>query len=166
MNRITMAAIAAVLAGGMGLAACTSAPTASAAPAGPVASLRGSDAATTDQAPVVHTQLGKKPGLQQKIVRTFDGQPPLIPHATDNFDEVTVDANQCLDCHGADVFQKKNAPKIPVTHFVGRDGQTLAGTDERRHSCTLCHVPQFDAPPLVGNSFVGAPPKKQPAASN
>ena len=50
MNRITMAAIAAVLAGGMGLAACTSAPTASAAPAGPVASLRGSDAATTDHA--------------------------------------------------------------------------------------------------------------------
>lgn len=88
MNRITIAAIAAVLAGGMGLAACTSAPTDSAAPAGPVASLRGSDAAAADQAPVVHAQLGKKPGLQQKIVRTFDGQPPLIPHATENFDEV------------------------------------------------------------------------------
>jgi len=166
MNRITIAAIAAVLAGGMGLAACTSAPADSAAPAGPVASLRGSDAVTADEAPVVHSQLGKKPGLQQKIVRTFDGQPPLIPHATDNFDEVTVEENQCLDCHSAETFAKKNAPKMSDTHFVGRDGQKLAGADERRHSCTLCHVPQFDAPPLVGNSFVGAPPKKQPAAGN
>jgi cytochrome c-type protein NapB len=165
MNRITMAAIAAVLAGGVGLAACTSAPTGS-APAEPVSTLRGSDAAVADQAPVVRTQLGKKPGMQQKIVRTFDGQPPLIPHATDNFDEVTVEENQCLDCHSAETYAKKNAPRISDTHFVGRDGQKLANTDQRRHSCTLCHVPQFDAPPLVGNSFVGAPPKQQPAASN
>ena len=165
MNRITMAAIAAVLAGSVGLAACTSAPADSAAPGTPVGSLRGSDAATQDLAPVVRTQLGKKPGLQQKIVRTFDGQPPLIPPATETFDEVTVEENQCLDCHSAETYVKKNAPKISDSHFVGREGQKLASTDQRRHSCTLCHVPQFDAPPLVGNSFVGAPPKKQPAAN-
>jgi len=164
MNRITMAAVAALLAGGMGLAACTSAPAGSTAlvAAVPVDSLRGSDAATEDQAPVVRTQLGKKPGSQDKIARTFDGQPPLIPHATDNFDEVTLEENQCLTCHGADAYQKKNAPKISDSHFVGRDGAQLADTDYRRHACQLCHVPQFDAPPLVGNAFVGAPPARSP----
>lgn len=161
MNRIPMAMLAA-LAGCMGLAACTSAPAdsvATAASSMPVASLRGSDAAVQDQAPEVRAQLGKKPGSQEKIVRTFDGQPPLIPHATENFDEVTLEENQCLDCHGAEQYVKKNAPKISDTHFVGATGEKLADTDHRRHACQLCHVPQFDAPPLIDNAFVGAKPK-------
>jgi len=160
MNRTLMAAMAAVLAGSLGLAACVSAPTAPAAPATPVASLRGSDASTPDQAPVVHEQIGKKPGQQEKVARTFVGQPPVIPHATENFDEVTLADNQCLECHGAQNYVKKGAPKISDTHMVSATGQKLADTDNRRHACQLCHVPQFDAKPLVDNQFVGAQPAK------
>lgn len=163
MNRISVAILAA-LAGSMGFVACTSAPAdsvATAAPSMPVASLRGSDATAQDQAPEVRAQLGKKPGAQEKIARTFDGQPPLIPHATENFDEVTLEDNQCLDCHSAETYVKKNAPKISDTHFVGATGEKLAGTDNRRHACQVCHVPQFDAPPLIDNAFVGAKPQRK-----
>lgn len=156
MNRTLMAAMAALLAGSLGLAACVSAPTAPAAPATPVASLRGSDAATPDQAPVVHEQIGKKPGLQDKVARTFVGQPPVIPHATENFDEVTLSDNQCLECHGPQNHVKKSAPRISDSHLVSATGQKLADADGRRHACQLCHVPQFDAKPLVDNQFVGA----------
>lgn len=159
MNRYVTAAMAAWVAGGLGVAACTANPAGS-GPAGnsmPVASLRGSDAATADAAPEGRAQLGKKPGSQAKIARTFEGQPPLIPHATENFDEVTLDANQCLECHGAEYHVAKNAPKISDTHFIDAQGKQLADTDHRRHACQLCHVPQFDAPPLVDNGFVGAP---------
>lgn len=156
MNRTLMAAIAAALAAGMSLAACVSTPPGAAR----VTSLRGSDAATVDQAPAVREQLGKRPGLQTKIVRTFVGQPPLIPHATDNFDEVTLTDNQCLECHGVQNHQKKNAPRISDSHLVSASGTKLADTDSRRHACQLCHVPQFDAPPLVDNAFVGAQPRK------
>ena len=130
------------------------------APATPVASLRGSDAATPDQAPAVREQIGKKPGLQDKVARTFVGQPPLIPHATDNFDEVTLADNQCPECHGTQHHVAKNAPRISDSHFVSATGQKLADTDNRRHACQLCHVPQFDAKPLVDNQFVGAQPAR------
>jgi cytochrome c-type protein NapB len=165
MKRTLTAAVAALAAGSLVLAACVSAPAgpdgaASAAAPVPVASLRGSDASTPDQAPVVHEQLGKKPGSQDKVARTFVGQPPVIPHATENFDEVTLQDNQCLECHGAQNYVKKGAPKISDTHFVSATGQKLADTDNRRHACQLCHVPQFDAKPLVENQFVGAQPAK------
>jgi len=156
MNRTMMAAIAAVLAGSMSLAACVS----TGGGGMPVSSLRGSDTAAADQAPQVREQLGKKPGLQPRIARTFAGQPPLIPHATENFDEVTLEENQCLECHGVQNAAKKNAPKISDSHQVSATGRKLADTDNRRHACQLCHVPQFDAPPLVDNAFVGAKPKQ------
>lgn len=158
MNRTLVNAMAAALVASMGLAACVSI-----APGGggtPVSSLRGSDAATVDQAPVVREQIGKRPGLQQTITRTFVGQPPLIPHATENFDEVTLTDNQCLECHGVENADKKKAPRISDSHLVSATGQKLADADARRHACQLCHVPQFDAPPLIDNAFVGAQPRK------
>jgi cytochrome c-type protein NapB len=34
----------------------------------------------------------------------------------------------------------------------------------RRHNCVQCHVPQVDAPPLVGNDFKGDVAEAKPAA--
>jgi len=144
-----------IVAAGVVLAAC-----ASMLQPADVKSLRGADASAPDQAPVVRQQLGKKPGSQDKIARTFQGQPPLIPHATDNFDEVSLTDNQCLECHGEDAYKKKGAPRLSDSHFVGADGKRLQVSDTRRYACTLCHAPQFDAPPLVDSTFVGAPAKK------
>ena len=117
----------------------------------PLVSMRGADVAAPDKAPEAITYAGKRPGTQPVIARTFSTQPPLIPHAVDNFDEVTLTENQCLDCHGPANFEKKNAPKLGESHFVA----ATKAVDAARHNCVLCHVPQVDAPALVENRFVG-----------
>lgn len=117
--------------------------------------MRGTDVAVSDSAPELKKYLGGKPGGQEKVARTFRDQPPVIPHAVENFDEITLEENQCLSCHGPDVYKKKNAPKIGDSHFRDREGRMLSTTSAARHNCVQCHVPQVDAPPLVGNDFKG-----------
>jgi cytochrome c-type protein NapB len=138
-----------------------------------VNSMRGVQADAVDNAPLDLQYQGKKPGLQKIVARTFEGQPPVIPHAVTNFDEITLEENQCLTCHGPAKYQEKNAPKIGDSHFLDREGKKLADVSMLRHNCTQCHVPQVDAPPLVGNDFVGyikpvaavaKPAKAKPAA--
>lgn len=125
----------------------------------PAQSLRGADVAEPDAAPEGHAYVGKKPGAQKPIARSFTKQPPLIPHAVDNFDEITLEENQCLSCHGPEKYKEKNAPRIGDSHFLDRDGKKLAGASPVRHVCVQCHVPQTDAKPLVDNTFKGEPGK-------
>ena len=117
--------------------------------------MRGADVAAVDQAPDAKKYLGGKPGGQDKVARTFKDQPPVIPHAVENFDEITLEENQCLTCHGAANYQKKKAPKIGDSHFRDREGKLLPEASAARHNCVQCHVPQVDAPPLVENDFKG-----------
>ncbi len=126
-----------------------------------VQTLRGADTAATDQAPDAKAYAGKKPGLQKPIERTFKEQPPLVPHATDNFDEITVTENQCMDCHSLEKYREKKAPKLGDSHLAfSADGMKKVVTMDR-YQCNSCHVPQVDAKPLVDNTFVGnIPPKK------
>ncbi len=117
----------------------------------PTQTLRGTDVKVADQAPEQKAYTGKRPGTQKPIPRTFVGQPPLIPHATNNFDEISLEENQCLTCHGLDVYKKKKAPKIGDAHLI--TGQQVVSMG--RYQCTTCHVPQVDAKPLVDNGFIG-----------
>lgn len=117
--------------------------------------MRGADVSAADRAPEAKKYLGGKPGGQEKVARTYRDQPPVIPHAVENFDEITLDENQCLSCHGADNYKKKKAPKIGDSHFRDREGKQLDHASAARHNCTQCHVPQVDAPPLVENDFKG-----------
>jgi cytochrome c-type protein NapB len=150
--RISVAAVAACLAG-LAFAA-----------ADDTHSMRGADVSATDTAAEMKTYVGKRPGTQAPVARTFSTQPPVIPHATENFDEINLEGNQCLDCHGANNYKKKKAPEIGKSHFVTRDGETLSQASARRYNCVQCHVPQVDAPPLVENTFKGDEvPKKKPA---
>ena len=128
-------------------------------------SMRGIDVAAPDQPAEVKAYVGKRPGTQAPITRTFSTQPPVIPHSVENFDEINLEGNQCLDCHSAANFKKKNAPKVGDSHFVDRQGKKLPEASSLRYSCVLCHVPQVDAPPLVENSFKGDEVKK-PAKKN
>ncbi len=119
-----------------------------------IATLRGADAATPDQAGETKAYAGKRPGSGAPIERTFNEQPPLVPHAIENFDEITVGDNQCLECHGPANFAKKNAPKVGNSHLLAA-GSADVRLD--RYQCNSCHVPQVDAKPLVANTFVGTP---------
>lgn len=118
-----------------------------------VQTLRGADAATIDQAPPERPYAGKLPGSQNRVVRTFSTQPPVIPHAIEGFDEVTLQNNPCLSCHGPENYKNVKAPKVGDSHFKDRDGKTLPAVSAARYQCRSCHVPQADAKPLVGNTF-------------
>lgn len=113
-----------------------------------ISTLRGADAATPDQAPVeAKLYAGKRPGSGAPIARSFKEQPPLIPHAVDNFDEITVADNQCLECHSPETAPAKKAPKVADSHLA-RGTITMD-----RYQCNTCHVPQVEAPPLVRSTF-------------
>lgn len=120
-----------------------------------VKSMRGIDTSAEDVAPEVKTASTKRPGTTAPIIRTFSTQPPVIPHATTNFDDINLEENQCLACHGPEKYKEKKAVKIGDSHFYDRDGNKLTEVSSRRHNCVQCHVPQVDAPPLVDNTFQG-----------
>jgi nitrate reductase (cytochrome), electron transfer subunit len=121
-----------------------------------IKSMRGDDVAVADKAAPVRDYQGAKPGLQQKIARTFEGQPPVIPHAVTNFDEITLEENQCMTCHSREKSKEKNAPVVGDSHFLNpATGKVQTTVSMARHNCVQCHVPQVDAPPLVENQFVG-----------
>ncbi|AWK88422.1 nitrate reductase cytochrome c-type subunit [Azospirillum thermophilum] len=88
----------------------------------------------------------------QKRVRNYADQPPLIPHAVRDY-QIDLNVNKCLTCHDRRNTAGSQAPMISVTHFQDRDGQALGQVAPRRYFCTQCHVPQTDAKPIVGSSF-------------
>lgn len=118
--------------------------------ADPVVSLRG-DRAIEDssrrpaRAPVILPDDGKHS-------RSFDGQPPMIPHKVDTV-RISLSMNQCLGCHGDLEYKDLNAPKVSDTHFVNRNGETLGHVSTRYYFCTQCHASQVDKTPLVVNTF-------------
>ncbi|HET9735187.1 MAG TPA: nitrate reductase cytochrome c-type subunit [Burkholderiales bacterium] len=118
----------------------------------PPQSLRGADAADADRQFEPIAYQGKRPGSQQGYTRTYSTQPPLIPHAVENFDEVTLEDNQCLECHSPANYVKKQAPVVGEKHFVAGSKTQLSNA---RYACVMCHVPQADAKPLVENTFQG-----------
>ncbi|RLJ68439.1 nitrate reductase cytochrome c-type subunit [Sulfurisoma sediminicola] len=123
-----------------------------------VHSLRGVQPDTVDKAPQDLQYQGQKPGRQKPIDRTFKEQPPLIPHTLNNFDEITLEENQCMSCHGPEKYKEKNAPKLGDSHMSMVDvpgGGMNKVVNMTRWQCNSCHVPQVDAKPLVDNTFKG-----------
>ena len=88
-----------------------------------------------------------------RIMRAYPEQPPVIPHSIEGY-QLSVNTNRCMSCHKREYTQGSGAPMISITHFQTRDGQMLADVSPRRYFCTECHVPQADAPALVGNTFI------------
>ena len=84
--------------------------------------------------------------------KSWKQQPPAIPHKIDK-DQITLQVNTCLRCHGADTFEKEKAPKVGDSHFVAADGTTTDTLDMRRYFCSQCHTPQLNVAPLIENTF-------------
>lgn len=115
-----------------------------------VATLR--DAAPLDEnesAPVI----AKTVNSDIRQVRNYPEQPPVIPHKIDGY-QIDIKYNQCLTCHARSAIEVSQAPMVSVTHFMDREGQTLASVSPRRFFCTQCHVPQSEAPLKLQNTFV------------
>ncbi len=113
-----------------------------------VQSLRGDAALAAASAPTSDKTWYDGDG---KIVRQYAQQPPLIPHAIEDF-SIDRDGNACLSCHNWN-SEMPGATKVAVSHFLNRKNQALANISPRRYFCTQCHVPQKNAPPLIANIF-------------
>lgn len=126
------------------------------ASAQPVGSMRGVDVSADDAAPADLAYQGSKPGAQKLIPRTFENQPPMIPHKVDGFSDINAEENACLDCHINDNFRGQKIPRAGKSHFVANaDPKAAPQLDMRRWQCNNCHTPQVDAKPLVENKFKG-----------
>jgi cytochrome c-type protein NapB len=97
------------------------------------------------------------PGDKRSAAPEFDGSPPRVPHAIDDYLPVTREDNLCVDCHGIAAAEVGDPTPIPASHYIDlrrapdRVGETLAGA---RWVCLSCHVAPTDTKPLVRNLFV------------
>jgi cytochrome c-type protein NapB len=95
---------------------------------------------------------------QELIPRNFQKQPPLIPHSIKGYN-ITQNFNKCMDCHSRDRAEETGATKVAKSHYLDREDKKLSNISPRRYFCLQCHVPQFDAKPLVENTYKPAAKK-------
>jgi cytochrome c-type protein NapB len=117
-----------------------------------VESLRG---VTAIEEPSITPESKPWKGKSEPIAREFSQQPPLIPHKSQS-QKINLEKNKCLTCHGLANYEEKGATRVSDTHFMDRDGNKLEQVSPSRYFCTLCHVEQRDAVPLVRNEFQAA----------
>jgi len=87
-----------------------------------------------------------------KTKRNYPMQPPLIPHATRDYD-VNLQVNKCMACHARRRTEESQAPMISVTHYMDREGNFLAEISPRRYFCNQCHVNQTITRDVPENDF-------------
>jgi len=139
------AALSLLLAGLLPFAALAQEPT-------KLVSERG-DIPITASSPVDHFKVERD---RDPLPRDFIQQPPLIPHTVKGYN-ITQNFNKCMDCHAWSRAKETKATKVSLTHFKTREGTELSNISPRRYFCMQCHVPQFDAKPLVENTYKPAP---------
>ena len=103
-----------------------------------------------------NTDMFKLERDREPLPRDFVQQPPLIPHTTKGYN-ITQNFNKCMDCHAWSRYKETKATKVSLTHFKTREGTELSNISPRRYFCMQCHVPQYDAKPLVNNTYKPAP---------
>jgi cytochrome c-type protein NapB len=95
---------------------------------------------------------------QAAIQRNFEKQPPLIPHSIKGYN-ITQNFNKCMDCHSKERAAETGATKVAQSHYLDREDKQQSNISPRRYFCMQCHVPQFDAKPLVANIYKPATKK-------
>jgi len=113
------------------------------------------------------------PGTSQRIERSFENAPPMIPHSMKGFPEIAKDNNICLSCHMPDKAKAVKAIPLPDTHFssvrpkmVEKDGILVMETEGTNlvvkksnfpnfayFNCTQCHAPQAKVTVDIQNLF-------------
>ena len=89
---------------------------------------------------------------QETIPRNFQKQPPLIPHSIKGYN-ITQNFNKCMDCHSKERAEETGATKVAKSHYLDREDKKQSNISPRRYFWMQCHVPQFDAKPLVANTY-------------
>lgn len=93
-------------------------------------------------------------GESERIERSFENAPPMIPHSTEDMLPITQDNNQCLACHDPALASDVGAPAVPASHTYDlRNDKKLGEVAHARFNCVLCHTPQANIQPAVANTF-------------
>ncbi len=111
-------------------------------------------------------------GESKKLGRDFPDAPPQIPHTVEDMYPITVDENECVDCHHPENATAKEDVPLPESHFSapimgkGSPGDSMVWvvkdyrkTDEvfgARYNCSMCHTPQATNVNTPNNRFVAA----------
>jgi len=112
-------------------------------------------------APSIASEVDKAPGESSPEAPAFEGAPPAIPHAIEDFLPIRIGGNMCLDCHdNPELLGKEigpgDPPPIPRSHYLdlrNKPGQASDHPVGARFVCVQCHARMTTAPPLVGNTF-------------
>lgn len=108
-------------------------------------------------------------GEAKKLERAFPDAPPQVPHTVEDMLPITLDDNECLECHDPENAIGKDDVPLPKTHFrqavMGKgakdqgmvwvvkgyeDAAQVAGS---RYNCSMCHTPQSDNARTIGTTF-------------
>ncbi len=127
----------------------------------------------TDDLSGMPTYSDKAPGTSERMERSFENAPPMIPHSVEGLVPITKKLNTCTSCHLPDVAVAMKSTAMPVTHFTNyrpevklNDGtidiaaskevtqQSLDGKlSMARYNCTQCHVTQAKVDLAIENTF-------------
>lgn len=127
----------------------------------------------TDNLEAMPTYTTAAPGTSQRMERSFENAPPMIPHSTVGLVPITKDMNACTTCHMPAVSVAMKSTAMPASHFtdyrpevVLNDGEidiekskvvTKVDLDGKlsmtRFNCTQCHVTQANVDVVIQNNF-------------
>ena len=111
--------------------------------------------------PLVPSASAKDPGENEKLGSYFEGMPPMISHAIEDFLPITAAENLCLDCHdlreqiGGETGADEPTP-MPESHYTDLRTPGAAAAEKpvgARYTCTQCHAAMTDAKPLVASDY-------------
>jgi len=110
-------------------------------------------------------------GESKRMERSWSTAPPSIPHTVEDMLPITLDENECLECHHPDNVVSKKDLALPETHFEravivsGKKGEPMRNRVAHyekakdvvgsRYDCTMCHAPQAVNARSMKNSFRG-----------
>ncbi len=131
--------------------------------------------ATTDQDLPVYPNT--KTGESARLQRDFPDAPPQIPHTVEDMYPITLDENECLDCHEPENAIGKQDVPLPESHFrapimgkgapgdpmvwVVKDYKKINELVGARYNCNMCHTPQASNVKTPNNRFVSARKKQK-----
>ncbi len=119
----------------------------------------GEDGVFGEPSPGTFNYPTEEAGKSDRIATSYDTAPPLVPHTVEEYLPITMEDNECMECHDKPKIQDREYVKgkklaMPGSHYGGFGGR--GDKDEpsgSMYTCSLCHAPASDAQPLVANTF-------------
>lgn len=121
-----------------------------------------------------------KAGESKMLLRDFPDAPPQIPHTVKDMYPITVDDNECLQCHHPENITSKKDIPVPESHFtaavmgkgaaddpmlwVVKDYKKVDDLVGARYNCSMCHTPQATNVDTPNNRFMSARKKMKAKA--